>query len=77
MLGACYLTEWANGIDELYDTEKEILTYTDADSFIAQYEKLAKQPSLRESLRKNGQLRALKTHSIPLSVKRIKEYLFN
>ncbi len=77
MLGACYLTEWADGIDELYNTEKEILTYTDADSFIAQYEKLARQPSLRESLRKNGQHKALENHSIPLSIKRIKGYLFN
>jgi hypothetical protein len=76
MLGAGYLTEWTEGIETLYDIDNEILTYTDADSFLSRCEQLIRQPFLRATLRKNGQHRALSSHSIPSSLQKIKERLF-
>jgi len=73
MLGACYLTEWTAGIEQLYDIEKEILTYKDEQSFIEQCHRLSGDAALRKQLKANGQLKALSEHSIPQSIKAIKE----
>lgn len=68
MLGACYLTERAPGLEDLYDLEKEILTYRDAAELVAQAERLRADPALRRSLRQLGQDRALSQHTIKRSV---------
>lgn len=65
MLGCCYLTEWANGLDELYDIGNEIFVYRSPADFIEQYTRLASDEVLRRKLRKKGQLRSLNEHSIP------------
>jgi len=71
MLGACYLTEWTDGLDELYDIEEEINVYRSADELIERVSALQSDPVKRKSLRLNGQKRALQDHSIPQSLKKI------
>src|SRR5690606_7883114 len=65
MLGACYLTEWTAGIEQLYDIQKEILTYNNSETLYEQIQRLRKDSTLRKHIRKQGQWRALRTHSIP------------
>lgn len=77
MLGACYLTEWTEGIEDLYDTEKEILTYKDDVSFIEQCRRLMRDPMLRKQLKKNGQLRALSGHTVSRSIEAIRIKIFD
>ena len=71
MLGACYLTEWAPGMEELYDTNTEIRTYSSAAEFMAQSEMLMGERAKRLTLKANAQKRALATHSIPISLQRL------
>ncbi|MEO6054782.1 MAG: glycosyltransferase [Chthoniobacterales bacterium] len=71
MLGACYLTEWTAGIDELYDLDKEIATYRDADELVSQARRLLADDNRRTLLRKNGQHRALTEHSVGRTIERI------
>ena len=71
MLGACYLTEWTEGLDQLYDLDKEIFTYNSIDELFAKSEVLMKDKNLRQSLRVNGQKRSLSDHSIPTLLKKI------
>lgn len=71
MLGACYLTEWTEGIEQLFDTETEIACYHDTETLHMQIERLKKDTALRKQLRKNGQLRALSDHSIPETLKKL------
>jgi len=71
MLGACYLTEYTDGIDELYDTENEIAVYKNMDELSDQIKILRANPDLREKLRINGQKRALNEHAIPNSLHKI------
>jgi len=71
MLGACYLTEWTEGLDELYSVGVDIETYIDADSFIEKVNMLTADPKKRKMLRVNGQKKALQNHGIPQSLTRI------
>lgn len=75
MLGACYLTEYASGIAELYDIGSEIATYRNADEMIGKIRQLEADPALRKKLRTNGQKRALKDHTIPNSINKIRQAL--
>lgn len=75
MLGACYLTEWAPGLDLLYNLSTDIETYKNADEFIAKAEWLMADPEKRNQLKINGQKRVLKAHTIPESLKKLIDYL--
>lgn len=75
MMGACYLTEWAPGIDHLYDLDKEILTYESPQEMVEKIARLEKDADLRKRLRTAGQKRALQEHSIGRTLSRIAESL--
>lgn len=71
MLGACYLTEYTDGLENLYDLDNEIAVYRDVDSFIAKADLLQHDKKLRKKLKVNGQKRALHDHSIAQSLNKI------
>lgn len=71
MLGACYLTEWTAGLDQLYDIENEIWIYKSVEELTEKVKQLQKDASLRNKLKLNGQKRALDNHSIPQSLLKI------
>jgi len=71
MLGACYLTEYTEGIGELYDIENEIAVYKNADGLIGKVNELQSDPAKRKKLKINGQKKALNEHSIPTSLNKI------
>ena len=71
MMGACYLTEHAPGLDKMYDVGQEVETYRDADEMIEAIRRLQADPAKRRSLRRRGQERALRDHSVAESVRRI------
>jgi len=75
MLGACYLTEYTYGIEHLYDVENEIAVYRDAPELAAKINQLKADPLLRQKLRTGGQQRALNDHTIPNSLKKIRQAL--
>jgi len=71
MLGACYLTEWAPGLDQLYDLEEEITTYRDVAGLAAQIQRLLADPTRRLRLRHAAQRRALQAHTIGMTLQKI------
>jgi Glycosyl transferases group 1 len=75
MLGACYLTEWAPGLADLYDLDTEIAIYRDAAELVDQVKRLRADPARRQSLRRLGQRRALADHSLGRTIERISENL--
>jgi len=75
MLGACYLTEWTEGIDELYEVGKEIEVYRNAEDLIEKANELLADKQKRKALRQFGQERALKQHSIQCSLGKIQKRL--
>jgi hypothetical protein len=75
MSGACYLTEWTEGLSQLYDIGTEIETYRSPRELNAKISELQGSPSRRRELRIRGQKRALEDHSVARSLGSIKEKL--
>ena len=75
MLGACYLTEWTEGLGELYELGAEIETYRTPEELAVKIVELKKDPTRRRGLRERGQKRALADHSVARSLGRISEKL--
>ncbi len=75
MSGACYLTEWAPGLETLYDLGTEIETYRTAAELVEKSRALVADPARRGRLRAAGQRRALADHMIPRTLTRLAERL--
>lgn len=71
MVGACYLTEWTEGLDELYALGVEIETYRDAAELTAKTDELMRDAPRRARMRAAAQRRALNHHSIDRTLQRI------
>lgn len=75
MLGACYLTEWTAGLDQMYELGTEIETYRDAEELIGKVRMLEAEPARRRLLRQRGQARALAEHTVGASIATISRQL--
>jgi len=71
MLGACYLTEWTEGLDDLYELGTEIETYKTAEEMVDKIKYLQAEPDKRKKLRFSGQRRALSDHTVAKSLSKI------
>jgi spore maturation protein CgeB len=75
MLGACYLSEWTEGLQHLYDLGTEIETYRTAEELTGKLETLAGDRAKRQTLRRLGQKRALIDHSVARTLHKIVDRL--
>jgi len=75
MLGACYLTEWAPELEELYELGTEIEVYRDAPELVSKARSLLDDPGRRRALRVAGQRRALADHNLGCTVTRLAKFL--
>lgn len=71
MVGACYLTEWTEGLDELYELGAEIEVYRSATELAEKAQILSGDPKRRARMRHRAQSRALERHSIARSIETI------
>lgn len=71
MMGACYLTEWTEGLDQLYELGEEIETYRTAEEMVEKIRKLEANHEKREKMRCQGQRRALANHTVAKSLAKI------
>lgn len=74
MLGACYLTEYTQGLEDMYELGTEIETYKSIDEMVLKIDILKRDKNKRDSLRVEGQKRSLNEHSIPNSLHKISKY---
>ena len=75
MLGACYLTEWTEGLEHMYELGTEIETYRTADELCRKLSELRSNPARRTAMRQRAQRRALADHSVAQSISRISAHL--
>ena len=75
MMGACYLTEWTEGLEQRYRLGKEIETYETAEEMIDKIQHLRRHPQKRHELRCAGQQRALQDHTVGSSLNAISSML--
>ncbi len=71
MMGACYLTEWTEGIEQMYELGREIETYRSPEEMQEKICQLEAEPEKRKMLRFNGQKRALAEHTFTNSLTKI------
>jgi hypothetical protein len=71
MLGACYLTEWTEGLDDLYEIGSEIEVFHDVAELVEKIAMLRGDPGRRRSLREAGQRRALAQYTVHRTMDRI------
>lgn len=71
MLGACYLTEWTEGLDHLYNLGSEIESYRTPEEMCAKIDELKDDKVRRRRMRERAQRRALADHSVARSLGRI------
>ena len=75
MLGACYLTEWTEGLEHMYELGKEIETYRTPEELTDKLSELRSDPPRRAAMRERAQRRALADHTVGRSIERIREHL--
>jgi Glycosyl transferases group 1 len=71
MLGACYLTEWTEGVEKMYELGAEVETYRTPEELSAKLAELKQDSSRRRAMRERAQRRALHEHALGRSVARI------
>jgi hypothetical protein len=76
MLGACYLTEYTEGLAHLYELGTEIETYRSAQELADKCRELLSNESRQKEMRVKAQQKALSQHTIPVSLQQIKTRLF-
>ena len=77
MMGACYLTEWTEELEQLYEIGEEIETYRTAEEMVEKIAELESSNQKRQLLRRRGQERALQDHTIGQTLKKIGSALAN
>lgn len=76
-LGSCLVTDWKDNISDLFEPEREVITYKSLDECITKIKWLLNNPSEAEKIGKAGQVRTLRDHTIENRVNRINELLIN
>ena len=63
-MGTCLLTDWKENLKELFDVDKEIVTYRSADECIEKVKWLMSHPDEASKIAKAGQERTLRSHTV-------------
>jgi spore maturation protein CgeB len=76
-VGSCMITDWKKNINELFEVDKEILTYKSAEECTEKVKWLLDHPSERESIAKAGQQRTLRDHTIKNRADQLNEIILS
>lgn len=71
MLGACYLTEWTEGLPHLFELGEEVESYRTAEELGEKLAVLQRDPARRRQMRHKAQQRALEHHSVASTLRRV------
>ncbi|MFN6199252.1 MAG: glycosyltransferase [Aphanizomenon sp.] len=62
-VGTCLLTDWKENLHELFEPDREVVTYKSVEECIEKVKWLLDHPQEREAIAKAGQARTLKDHT--------------
>lgn len=74
-VGSCLLTDWKKNITELFEPDKEIITYNSAQECTEKIKWLLDHPSQLTEISKAGQQRTLNTHNYYLRASLLNEII--
>jgi Glycosyl transferases group 1 len=75
MMGACYLTEWTDGLEKFFELGEEIETYRTAEEMVEKIRELETNPLKRKKMRCQAQKRALTEHTVAKSLTKIANFI--
>lgn len=76
-IGRCLITDWKENFSELFELEKEVVTYKSVEECIDKIKWLLKNPSEREKIAAAGQRKTLTEHTIEKRAKQVNEIILN
>lgn len=62
-VGSCLLTDWKENLHELFEVDREVVTYKTAEECLEKVKWLLDHPKEREEIAKAGQARTLRDHT--------------
>jgi spore maturation protein CgeB len=62
-VGTCLVTDWKSNLGELFEPDREVVTYRSAEECVDKVKWLLEHPAEREDIARSGQSRTLKDHS--------------
>jgi spore maturation protein CgeB len=74
-VGACLLTDWKKNLPELFEPDKEVLTYRTAEECVEKVRYLLENEETRRSIAEAGQRRTLREHTFENRAARIDEII--
>ena len=74
-VGACLLTDWKENLSELFEPDKEVLTYRTAAECVEKVNYILEHEDERRSIAAAGQLRTLREHTFENRAARIDEII--
>ncbi|MCG9900455.1 MAG: glycosyltransferase [Hydrotalea sp.] len=74
-LGVCLITDWKKNIDEIFDTNNEIVCYKSPSEAISKVKELMLNDNLRKSIAEAGQKRTLKEYNLSKLIEEFSKYL--
>jgi len=74
-VGACLLTDWRENLSDLFEPDKEVLTYRSAAECVEKVNYILEHEDERLSIAAAGQLRTLREHTFDNRAARIDEII--
>lgn len=74
-VGSCLVTEHKKNIRDLFEPDKEIMTYKSVDECVEKIKWLLEHPKEREDIAKTGQARTLKEHTYKKRAEELNEII--
>ncbi len=74
-IGACLITDWKKNLSELFEPDKEVLTYASAEECVEKVGYLLENEVERRSIAEAGQRRTLRDHTFENRAARIDEII--
>lgn len=73
--GACLLTDWKENVADIFEPDREIVTFKSVDEAVEKADFLLSHESVRADIARRGQTRTLRDHSSGARVRAAAEYL--
>jgi spore maturation protein CgeB len=74
-VGTCLVTDWKENLHELFEPEKEVVTFRSTEECVEKVNWLLEHPKEREEIAKAGQARCLRDHTYAQRALRLNEII--
>jgi len=74
-MGSCLITDWKKNLSELFEIDKEVVSFKSVEECTEKVKWLLEHPSEREAIAKAGQQRVLKDHTFNIRTEQLNEII--